>query len=79
MQREEEVLFALVEREDIVGKKVTIYSRLLTDPALAKAMEGLALRHEKRKENLLALVLGKEPKNKNGQGRVEVNKEDEEE
>ena len=62
LQRKEEVLFALVEREDIVGKKVTIYSRLLTDPALAKAMEGLALRHEKRKENLLALVLGKEPK-----------------
>ena len=45
LQRKEEVLFALVEREDIVGKKVTIYSRLLTDPALAKAMEGLALRH----------------------------------
>ena len=74
-QKEQDLLFTLVEREDILEKKVKIYSRLLTDPALAKTMEGLGLRHEKRKEELLALALGKEPKKKNGQGRVETNKE----
>jgi hypothetical protein len=74
-QGEQEVLFALAAREDILGKKVKIYSRLLTDPALAKAMEGLALGHEKRKEDLLALALGKEPKKKNDGGRVEMSEE----
>ena len=77
-EEEPSLIFALIEREDVLGKKVKIYSRLLTDPALAKAMEGLALRHEKRKEDLLALALGKEPKKKNGGGRVEMNKESDE-
>ena len=67
-QAEQDLLFSLVAREDILEKKVRIYSRLLTDPVLAKTMEELSLRHEKRKEGLMSLVLGKPPKKKNGQG-----------
>ena len=70
-------LFALADWEDILEKKSMIYSRLLTDPALAKDMELRAARHEKRKESLLALALGKMPKNKNGQGMYETNEEEE--
>ena len=54
-EEEPSLIFTLIEREDVLGKKVKIYSRLLTDPALAKAMEGLALRHEKRKEDLIRI------------------------
>ena len=79
VEAEQSLLFSLVDREDILEKKVKIYSRLLTDPALAKMMEGLGLRHEKRKEEVLALALGKDPEKKNGQGRVEMNKGKEEE
>lgn len=74
---EDEVLFALVEREDILEKKLKIYARLLTDPTLAKTMEDMALRHETRKEGLVALGLGKVPKKKNEQGRVEMNEDGE--
>ena len=56
-------------------KKAKIYSRLLTDPALAKTMEELGSRREKRRESLLALAFGKESKKKNGQGRCEMNTE----
>ena len=77
-QEEQALLFFLVEREDIVEKKVKIYSRLLTDPTLAKTMEELSLRHEKRKEGLMSLALGKPSKKKNGQGRYEANGGDEE-
>ena len=66
---EQEMLFSLVEREDILEKKLKIYSRLLTDLALAMSMEEISFRHEKRKESLLALVVGKTPKKKNEQGR----------
>lgn len=72
-------LLALVDWEDILEKKSMIYSRLLTDPALAKEMESRAARHEKRKEGLLALALGKMPKKKNGQGMSETNEGEEEE
>jgi hypothetical protein len=72
---EETGLLSLVEREDILEKKLKIYARLLTDPALAKTMEDMALRHEKRKEGLVSLAFGKEAKKKNEQGRVEMNEE----
>ena len=72
-------LLALVDWEDMLEKKAMIYSRLLTDPALAKEMQQRAARHEKRKEDLLALALGKMPKKKNGQGMYEANGEEEEE
>ena len=74
---EDEVLFALVGREDILEKKLKIYARLLTNPALAKTMEDMALRHETRKKELVALGLGKVPKKKNEQGRVERNEDGE--
>ena len=70
-------LFDLVDFEDIMGKKAMVYSRLLTDPALAKSMQQCAARHEKRKEGLLSLALGKSPKKKNEQGRCEVNEGEE--
>ena len=39
----------LSEAEELSVKKARIYSRLLTDAALAEDMEALALRHERRK------------------------------
>jgi hypothetical protein len=51
-------LETLIKLEDIAEKKTKIYSRLLTDPSLAKEMEELSLRHEKRKEKLESLLLG---------------------
>ena len=75
-QAEQNLLFSLVEREDVLEKKVKIYSRLLTDPALAKTMEALSLRHEKRKNRLTALAVGKPLKKKNAKGRGEMNGEE---
>ena len=66
-EREKEYLTLLAKWEDIVGKRLKIYSRLLTDPALAKTMEQYALRHEKRKEALLALAVEKLTKKKGGE------------
>ena len=74
---EQSLLFTLVEWEDILEKKTKIYSRLLTEPALAKTMEDMSLRHEKRKESLLGLATGKKPKKQNGQGMYETNEEKE--
>ena len=65
---EEEVIQKLVSMEDLVKKKLKIYSRLLMDPALAKEMETLSLQHEKRKESLLSLTQSKcDGKNKKGE------------
>lgn len=75
---EKKALKTLMTVEDLVEKKAKIHSRLLMDTALAKAMEELALRHEKRKETLEILILGKLPKKKNGQGMSATNQEDEE-
>lgn len=55
----DEVLSALVCMEDIAEKKTKIYSRLLTDPTLAKDMEELSMRHEKRKQAVKRLINGK--------------------
>ena len=77
--REQEYLLALADLEDILEKKTKIYSRLLTDPALAKMMEECSLRHEKRKEKLVAFVCGKTEKKKNGQGMSKTNEEETEE
>ena len=75
IEEEKKALKTLMTVEDLVEKKAKIHSRLLMDAALAKDMEELALRHEKRKETLSALALGKAPKKKNGQGRCEMNTE----
>lgn len=65
----------LMNVEDLMGKKGKIHSRLLIDTALAKGMEALALRHEKRKEELGILILGKLPKKKDEQGMSATNEE----
>ena len=75
---EQEHLLALADWEDILEKKAKIYSRLLTDPALAKMMEDCSFRHEKRKEKLLGLVCGKSAKKKNEQGMSALNGEESE-
>ena len=46
---ESELLSMLSEAEELSVKKARIYSRLLTDAALAEDMGALALRHERRK------------------------------
>ena len=73
---EQEHLLALADWEDILEKKTKIYSRLLTDPALAKMMEECSFRHEKRKEKWIAFICGKTDKKKNGQGMSETNGEE---
>ena len=62
MERENEYLKNLIELEDLAEKKTKIYSRLLLEPALAKAMDELSVRHEKRKETIARLLYGKSAK-----------------
>ena len=62
MEKENEYLTNLMELEDLAEKKTKIYSRLLLEPALAKAMEELSLHHEKRKETIARLLYGKSAK-----------------
>jgi len=66
-EEEKTFLLKLAGLEDLAEKKTKIYSRLLTDTALAEEMEGLSLRHEKRKETLKSLITG-EPKDKKDSG-----------
>lgn len=66
---ERKFLKTMLEMEDLAEKKAKIYSRLLTEPLFAKEMEGLSLRHEKRKEKLVALCKGEE-KNEKTKGQV---------
>ncbi len=66
----------LIALEDLAEKKTKIYSRLLTEIALAKEMESLSLRHGKRRESLEKLLYGKPVKKKNGQGMVELKGEE---
>lgn len=77
-EEEKNALRKLTAVEDLAEKKAMIHSRLLMDTALAKEMEDLAMRHEKRKERLCLLGLGKVPKKQNGQGMSAMNEEDEE-
>ena len=51
-----EIVERLVQVEDLAEKKCKIYSRLLTEPTLAKQMEELASHHETRKKTLLKKV-----------------------
>lgn len=41
------------DAEWLAEKKINVYARLLMDPALAKGMEKLAMRHEERRKALL--------------------------
>ena len=69
----------LIKLEDIAAKKTKIHSRLFIDPALAKTMEELSLRHEKRKQTLLKILQGKEIDLENDGGMVEMNAQKEQE
>lgn len=51
-EAERSVLRALAEAEDLIEKKAKIYSRLLTDQAIAEDMETIAIRHADRKAGL---------------------------
>lgn len=80
MEQEEEILTRLGGVEDLAEKKLKIYSRLLTDAALAEDMQTLAARHAKRKTTLISLASGKSKtceKRKNEAGRYELNGEEE--
>lgn len=65
--RETELIATLAEIEDLAEKKTRIYSRLLTEQALAKEMEELSARHTARRERLEKLAFGKAKKEKMGQ------------
>ena len=66
----------LIDLEDLAEKKAKIYSRLLTEIALAKEMEALSMRHGKRRESLEKLLYGKPVKKKNERGSVELKGEE---
>ena len=76
-ETEKETLIKMLQLEDLAEKKAKIYSRLLTDNALAKEMETLSLHHEKRKEKLTILAYGKCRKKQNDGGMYAMNKEKE--
>ena len=61
------MIATLAEIEDLAEKKTRIYSRLLTEQALAKEMEELSARHTVRRERLEKLAFGKVKKEKMGQ------------
>lgn len=73
---EYEALETMARMEELAEKKTRIYSRLLTDTDLAKAMETLSFRHEERRNRLLLLLGEKPSKSKNEAGRYETNGED---
>lgn len=52
-------LTTLARLEDLAEKKTKIYSRLLTETTLAKALEELSTRHAERKSALESLACGK--------------------
>ena len=77
--KSETALENVMRLEDIAEKKTKIYSRLFTDPSLAKDMESFSLRHQKRKEELLKILTGKVSKKEDDGGRYETNGEETEE
>ena len=78
-EKESCVLKRLVGLEDLVEKKVKIYSRLLMDAALAEDMKTLASRHAKRKTTLECLAQGKTKQAEKRKKEVETNSEQGEE
>ena len=80
-KKEECFLKQLSGVEDLAEKKTKIYSRLLTDAALAKDMESQSARHTKRRQALTLLISGelsKRDKEQNGQGMDETTDGEEE-
>ena len=78
-EKESCVLERLAGLEDLVEKKVKIYSRLLTDAALAEDMETLAARHAERKTTLECLAQGKSKQAEKRKKEVKDNSEQGEE
>ncbi len=78
LEKEYDLLRTLAALESLAEKKTKIYSRLLTDAALAQNMEALSVAHEERKNALLFLAGEKVPKNKNEAGRYATSGEDSE-
>ena len=76
IEQEKTALKKLMEVEDLAEKKARIYSRLLTDAALAQDMESLAERHAKRIRTLHGLVKEKSSKKKKNGGMSETNGEE---
>ncbi|MBE5744723.1 MAG: hypothetical protein E7355_01150 [Clostridiales bacterium] len=66
-QTEEDALKSALSVVNIAEKKARIYSRLLTDTSLAKAMEQLACRHEEQKISLQTLLYGDKKNKKKGE------------
>ena len=71
-EREQNALFSLAKKEDLVAKKASIHAKLLIEPNLAKEMEEVAFLHEKRKDLLLKLATGKEINKKKEGGMYEM-------
>ncbi|MBQ3020459.1 MAG: hypothetical protein IJD77_07750 [Clostridia bacterium] len=74
---EREFLQLLLELEDLGSKKTKIYSRLLTDAALASEMEARAKRHDERKLAIEKLLYGKTVKKANDGGMSATNEKGE--
>ena len=70
---EREFLQRLLDLEDLGAKKTKIYSRLLTDTALAKEMEARAKRHDERKLAIEKLLYGDKAKKAKGVGMSAMN------
>ena len=59
----------IIQTEGLIVAKTKVYSRLLTDAALAKQMEQIALRREKSKSAWLEILTGEPQKSSaNAQG-----------
>ncbi|MBO5240191.1 MAG: hypothetical protein J6B56_02075 [Clostridia bacterium] len=77
--KERNAIERLAGIEDLVEKKTKIYSRLLTDAALAEDMETIANRHAKRKTTLQSLAVGKTKKAEKRRNEAGEESEEEEE
>ena len=56
VEKERNFLTQLKTLEDLADKKIRIFSRLLMDAELAKQLEALSFRHEKRKLSIAVLL-----------------------
>ena len=65
-EKETATLQKLRKMEELAQKKISIFSRILMDVALAQDLETLAARHDERK-NTLSALLGETPEDKQGE------------
>ena len=70
---DEKFLQLLQDMEDLLSKKTKIYSRLLTDVALAKGMEARANASDERRARIEKLLHGDMPKKANAGGMSATN------